>query len=758
MTSKPRGFFAVLLIATTLFAAIAIAQPTKRPNVVVFLVDDLGADELACYASKFHETPNIDSLADRGMRFTHAYSPSTLCSPSRAALLTGRSPARLHLTDWIPGQKQINRRTVTPDWQTWIDRERVLLPEAMKEHGYATGFFGKWHLVPRAKPTERDNPERIRELEAMYIDHMPQNNGFDENFGGDHSPNQGGRFLFPAFRKLPGLEDKGTKDDCLTDVLTNCAVDFLERKKNDPFFLYLSYYTVHTPITGKPAYVKKYEQKRRDNPDSAFYMDSPGKAAMMQSLDESVGRVTAKLKEIGQLDNTLVIFTSDNGSQGNEFVVNFRGNKGTAYEGGTRVPLIVAGPKIQTGVSEVPTIGMDLYPTVLSYINAPAKPDEHLDGVDITPVLTGNGTIDDRPFYWHYPHYDETIPYSSALIDEWKVIRYPDDGKVELYNLKDDPTENVDLAAANSDRTQSMVKQLDRLLSSVNAQPALANPDHDPNSFSGGIRDFRIWDQGQKNDDGGFRTHHIWSPHQAGKTRLRVLLPDDFDLRKKYRVLYVLPVHEDDVENEKLVKHGDGLVEIKKLNVHNEHQLICVAPGYTSKPWYADHDLNPNKHDESHLLETVIPFVEKRYPVQSDAKGRLLLGFSKSGWGAATLLLRNPELFHRAAAWDSGIRVDTGPIEEAHRAERIANEFGSANNFEAYRLSNLIKTHGKALGDQARLFYFNTEGNKRTEGGIKISKLLAENQIPHRYILEPQRRHAWNSGWIPEAIKFLIAE
>ena len=156
-------------------------------------------------------------------------------------------------------------------------------------------------------------------------------------------------------------------------------------------------------------------------------------------------------------------------------------------------------------------------------------------------------------------------------------------------------------------------------------------------SFSGGIRDFRIWDQGQKAADGGFHTHQIWSPYQAGKTQLRILLPDDFDLRKKYRVLYVLPVHEDGVE-----KHGDGLVEIKKHGFHNQHQLICVAPGYTSKPWFADHDLNPKKRDESHLLKTVIPFIEKRYPVQTDAEGRLLIGFSKSGWGAATLLLRHP--------------------------------------------------------------------------------------------------------------------
>ncbi len=471
------------------------ADELGRPNVVVFLVDDLGSGELVCYASKFHETPNIDALAARGMRFNQAYSGATLCSPSRAALLTGRSPARLHLTDWIPGQPQINRKTVTPDWQTHIDRERVLLPEAMKNQGYATCFIGKWHLVPRLKPTERGNSQREDELAAIYQDHMPQNNGFDENFGGDHSPNQGNRFFYPAYHRFPGLEGKGNEQDCLTDVLTDCAVDFMQRKKDEPFFLYLSYYTVHAPITGKPGYVEKYKQKLADHPSADYYMKDPGKAAMIQSLDESVGRVMAKLSEIGQLDNTLVIFTGDNGSQGDEFVPNFRGNKGTAYEGGTRVPLIVAGPRIQTGISNVPTIGMDLYPTILSYIGAPPKPDEHLDGVDILPALTGNGTIPDRPFYWHYPHYDETTPYSSAIVDGWKLIRYADDGKVELYDLNNDLMEGQDVAAVYPEKTKSLIKNLDHYLTEVGAQLALPNPDYDPdpNQFSGGIREYKAW-------------------------------------------------------------------------------------------------------------------------------------------------------------------------------------------------------------------------------------------------------------------------
>jgi hypothetical protein len=248
----------------------------------------------------------------------------------------------------------------------------------------------------------------------------------------------------------------------------------------------------------------------------------------------------------------------------------------------------------------------------------------------------------------------------------------------------------------------------------------------------------------------GFHLYKLPSPHQARETSLRVLLPDDFDPGKSYKVLYVLPVHEDG-----LFRHGDGLVEVKKYNYHNTHQLICVAPAFTTKPWFADHDLNPQKQDESHFLKTVIPFVDANYPTQASSDGRLLIGFSKSGWGSIALILRNPELFGKAAGWDIGIRVDTGPIEEDDRAERIAREWGTVENFEANRISNLVKTRGKDLGDEPRLFYYSTEG-VRAIGGVEIHRLLVENEIPHRYVMEPHRKHAWDTDWIPEAVTFLM--
>ena len=314
---------------------------------------------------------------------------------------------------------------------------------------------------------------------------------FDENYGGDHSPNQGKNFFFPKYQKFPGLKVKGSKEKCLTDVLTDCAVDFIERQKNNPFFLYFSYYTVHNPMSGKPKYVKKYKKKLADNLGANYYMKNPNKAAMIQSLDESVGRVVSKLKQIGQLENTLIIFTGDNGSQGDHFVPNFRGNKGTAYEGGTRVPLIISGQGILNGQNDQQTIAMDLYPTILDFIKAPLIPDEHQDGISILPILRGKQMDQKRVLYWHYPHYDETTPYSSALVGDWKIIRYADDDKVEVYNLDKDPMEQNDISIDYPEKTSELLQILNEKLKSVNAQEAKKNPQFNPNSFSGGIREYR---------------------------------------------------------------------------------------------------------------------------------------------------------------------------------------------------------------------------------------------------------------------------
>lgn len=247
-------------------------------------------------------------------------------------------------------------------------------------------------------------------------------------------------------------------------------------------------------------------------------------------------------------------------------------------------------------------------------------------------------------------------------------------------------------------------------------------------------------------------THSLKSPFQAADTSLRVLLPTEVEKDRRYPVLFILPVHEDGQ-----FKHGDGLAELQKLNVPNQYQVICVSPAFTSEPWYADHDLDSNKRDESHLLLTVIPFVEVHYPIMTEGSGRYLLGFSKSGRGAISLLLRHPDKFLRAAAWDPGIRIDVGPFGQGYNLEaHIRERFGTRENFENYRLSNLCRLSNDSFGRKARLFYFNCEGVIRTMGGVRLHALMVESGIPHRYVMESRRAHQWGSGWMPEAISFLF--
>lgn len=246
-------------------------------------------------------------------------------------------------------------------------------------------------------------------------------------------------------------------------------------------------------------------------------------------------------------------------------------------------------------------------------------------------------------------------------------------------------------------------------------------------------------------------SYRIESPFQRDSTTIRVLLPDNFDPNESYKVLYVLPVVANDER-----KFGDGLLEVMKYDYHNTHQLICVAPEFTAKPWYADHSTEEGRQDESHLLKTVLPFIDEKFPTIKTKEGRLLLGFSKSGWGAFTLLLRNPTIFYKAAGWDTGIRIDTGPMEEMDRAKRIKELFGSRANFENYRLSNLVKKESARLGDQARLFYYNVEG-RRAIGGVEFHRQMIASGFPHHYVFEPLRKHRWDSGWIPMAVAFLVS-
>ena len=249
-----------------------------------------------------------------------------------------------------------------------------------------------------------------------------------------------------------------------------------------------------------------------------------------------------------------------------------------------------------------------------------------------------------------------------------------------------------------------------------------------------------------------WQSHLLTSPFQAQETSLRVLLPKLLKPATLYPCLFVLPVHQDGD-----FRHGDGLAEVLRLDIHNRYQVICVAPSFTAEPWYVDHDENPSRRDESHLLETVIPFIESRYSVRTDREGRFLVGFSKSGRGALSLLLRHPDVFYKAVAWDPGIRIDMGPHGDPEEtARKVRDRFGSQANYRQHQIPHLIRRFGRSLGEEARLFYFNCEGVSRTAGGSTIHSLLVQEGVLHRYVLEANREHRWGSGWLPEALLFLF--
>jgi arylsulfatase A-like enzyme len=464
-----KSWFLLFLLAVRLVSA----QPA-RPNVVFLLVDDLGWGDFGCYGAKFNETPNIDKLATQGLRFTNAYSACTVCSPSRAAILSGCYPARLHLTDWIAGHKQPKAKLAIPDWKMKIDHERVLLPEALKEAGYATAFFGKWHLMPNGQPD--------------FEKHYPTDHGFDINIGGREwgQPKGPGKYFAPF--GMPNLD--GKPGDYLTDSLTDEAIAFLDKTRRDkPFLLYFSYYTVHAPLMAPPDLVAKYTKKARNFDNTRNQLLNPARAGMVESLDRSVGRLMAKLEEMGVADNTLVFLTGDNGGDHPETTGGLREYKGFSHEGAVREPLIARWPgSIPAGTTcDVPVIGTDFYPTILDLAGLDLRAEQHQDGVSIAPLLKDSkATIPRDSLYWHYPHYHRTKPYGAIRHGDWKLIEFFEDGSVELFNLKSDPQEKNDLAKEHPERAAELLGKLTAWRKSVGAQMPTPNPNYDPEAGKGG--------------------------------------------------------------------------------------------------------------------------------------------------------------------------------------------------------------------------------------------------------------------------------
>ena len=462
----------VLFLLAMLFGFFqqAISAEAKT-NVVFFLIDDLGWRDLVCYGSDYYQTPNIDRLAKEGVRFTDAYSACTVCSPTRAAIMTGKYPARLLLTQWLPsgrwsrtGHKMKEGRYISN-----LPLEEVTIAEVLRGHGYKTAFMGKWHLG----------------TETYYY---PEHQGFDVNVAGRDYGAPGSYFFpFTGKWKIPStgqtLHKKqplsGKKGDYLADRLAEEAESFIRNNSDNPFFLMLSHYAVHTPLQGKPGKVLNYEKIPENKRQG-----KPAYAAMVESVDESVGRVTRVLRELGLEKSTLVIFTSDNGGfAGATSNAPLRANKGSNYEGGIRVPAIVKWPKAgRRGVlSNVPIISMDFFPTILAATGHALCPYQHIDGVDLTPVLKKSGGLNRDAIYWHYPHYNrhpQNFPAGVVRAGNWKLLQEFETGKLSLYDLADDIGETRDLASRYPEKVKSLLTKLKSWQKDVGADPMRPNPEY----------------------------------------------------------------------------------------------------------------------------------------------------------------------------------------------------------------------------------------------------------------------------------------
>ena len=513
-------FNKILFLSLIIF--LSCSGDKKEPNIIFFLVDDLGWRDLAIYGSSFYETPNIDQLAKDGVRFTQAYAACHVCSPTRASILTGKYPARLQLTDWLQGRSLILPRTdydyenlKSAKFYQQLPFEEITIAEELKSNGYKTAIFGKWHL----------GEDPSGPLAHGFDLHIPK--GWNKGW-----PKAG----YYAPFKLDGIED--SEGDYLTNRLTDEALKFIDQNKKEPFFLYLSLFSVHDPIQGRPDLVEKYQKKLNklsssNNPDFILEgnpddptplskselgnliklpshkdfkvlpqrtvkikqrQDNIHFAAMVEAVDESLGRLISRLKELNLDENTILIFFSDNGGMSG---ANFgrptreisptkldeafstsnlplRGAKGWLYEGGIRVPLIVKWPgRVEGGiVSDRQVISTDFYPTILEMLGLESKSLQHVDGKSFVRALE-NKQYNRGAIYWHFPHYSNhgmQSPGGAIRLGDYKLIEYFENNSFQLFNLKNDIGEQNDLSTSEPEKAAELLSMLNEWRRVTSAQ------------------------------------------------------------------------------------------------------------------------------------------------------------------------------------------------------------------------------------------------------------------------------------------------
>lgn len=478
-------FFPALAFFTSCFLLTSAAEE-EPANFVFFLVDDLGWADVGCFGSTFHETLHIDALAESGMRLTNAYAAASICSPTRASILTGRHPVRVNITDWIPGQdiaKTSTQKFLHVEDRNELALEEITIAEALKEHGYSTFFAGKWHLGEEG--------------------HYPTDQGFDINIGGHHRGSPPGGYYAPWNNPVLKAKNDG---EYLTERLTEESISFLEhRKEGEPFLLYLSYYNVHTPVQPYKKRIDHYLEKAatlfaEDSPPiqerdglSRSRQDNPEFASMVAAVDDSVGAILASLEEQNLADNTVVVFFSDNGglctlgrkgTVGSTSNLPLRSGKGWLYEGGIREPCIVRAPGVTKAgsVTDTPVFSCDFFPTMLELAGLPLQPDLHPDGISLKPLLSGHEPTEERALYWHYPHYHGSAwkPGGAIRKGKWKLIEFWEYDEIELYDLETDPGESQDLSETHPEIVAGLQQALADWRKDIGTDIPKKNPDYQP--------------------------------------------------------------------------------------------------------------------------------------------------------------------------------------------------------------------------------------------------------------------------------------